>query len=105
MLAVPNLVGSATDFAVTVNVPAVAPAVYNPADVIVPPLADQVTAVLLLPVTVAVNCLVCPGCSVALGGATVTAIGCIVTGTVKNLVGSATEVAVTEKLPEARPAV
>jgi hypothetical protein len=39
-------------------VPAVAGAVKRPLDETVPPVADQVTAVLLEPVTVAVNCCV-----------------------------------------------
>ena len=46
--------------AVTANVPTLLPAVYRPADEIVPPVADQVTAVLEDPVTVAENCCVAP---------------------------------------------
>ena len=43
-------------------------AVYNPLALMVPPLALQVTAVLLVPVTVAVNCWVPPLGSDAAGG-------------------------------------
>ena len=49
-------------------------AVYSPAGDIVPPLADQVTAVLLVPVTVAVNGCVPPGESDADVGEIATAI-------------------------------
>src|SRR5262245_60655411 len=55
-VAVTNLLLSAKLVARTVNVPAVAGAVYKPEVEIVPPVADQVTAVLLVPLTVAVNC-------------------------------------------------
>jgi hypothetical protein len=51
---------SATLFAVTVYVPAVLGAVYNPEEETVPPVADQVTEALLLPETVAENCCVVP---------------------------------------------
>src|SRR5690348_2241897 len=92
---------SATEVAVTVKfVPAVDPAVNRPVLEIVPPVADQVTAALELPVTDAVNCCVCPGWSVTVvgeieivmaGGAwTVTCADAV-------LVVSATEVAVTVK--------
>ena len=47
---------SATLVAVTSKVPAVLPAVYIPADEIVPPVALQVTVVFDVPVTVAENC-------------------------------------------------
>jgi hypothetical protein len=50
------LVVSATLVAVTVYVPVVVGAVYRPLDETVPPVADQVTALFLEPVTVAVNC-------------------------------------------------
>ena len=64
-------VESATDVAVTLKaLPAVEPAVNKPLLETVPPVAVQVTAVLELPVTVAVNCCVCPGCRVALVGDT-----------------------------------
>ncbi len=43
-------------------------AVYKPDDEIAPVLADHVTAVLVLPVTVAVNCCVLPDCTVAEAG-------------------------------------
>ena len=46
---------SCTLVAVTEKEPAVAPAVYKPLGETVPPVADQVTAVLLAPDTVAVN--------------------------------------------------
>jgi len=44
--------------AIITYVPALAGAVYKPAEVIVPPEADHVTPVSLLPETVAVNCCV-----------------------------------------------
>jgi|SRR6516225_5056732 len=58
-------------------------AVYNPFEVIVPvaalppgvPFTCQVTAVFVVPVTVAVNCVLAPGLSVALAGVTVMVIG------------------------------
>ena len=59
---------SAAEVAVTTKFPAFDPAVNNPALEIVPPVAVQVTAVFELPVTVAANCCVCPGCKVALAG-------------------------------------
>ena len=52
----------ATDVAVTVKAPAFGPAVNRPLLETVPPVADHVTAVLVLPVTVAANCFVWPGC-------------------------------------------
>ena len=55
-----DFVWSAVLVAVTVYVPAVLGAVYRPVEETVPPLADQVTAVLLEPVMVAVNCRVPP---------------------------------------------
>jgi len=67
---------SAAEVAVTVKFePAVEPAVYKPDVEIVPPVAVHVTAVLDDPVTVAVNCCVCPTCSVLLVGLTVTCTG------------------------------
>ena len=67
------MVASATEVAVTAKaLPVVAPAVNNPVFDTVPPVAVQDTPVLELPVTVAVNCFVWPGCSVALVGAIVT---------------------------------
>lgn len=55
-----DLVGSATLVTVTVSVAAVDGAVYNPARVIVPSKAFQLTAVFDVPVTVSVNCSVPP---------------------------------------------
>jgi hypothetical protein len=53
--------GSAADVAVTVKLlPAVEPAVNRPVLEIVPPVADHVTALLELPLTVALNWRVCP---------------------------------------------
>ena len=49
----PDLELSATLVAVTLYFPAVAPAVKTPPAVMVPPVADQVTAVLEVPVTAA----------------------------------------------------
>jgi hypothetical protein len=49
---------SATLVAMTVYVPAVPGAVYKPETEIVPPVADHETDVLLVPVTLAVNCCV-----------------------------------------------
>ena len=61
MVALADLVGSATLWAIAVTVCDVRMldgAVYRPAEEIVPTegLSDQVTAVLLVPKTVAVNC-------------------------------------------------
>src|SRR5215475_9619623 len=98
---------SAADVAVTVKLlPVDDPAVYKPVEEIVPPVAVHVTAVFELPLTVAVNCCVCPGCSVALVGDMETCTGCwMTTAAVADLVVSATDFAVTVKLPEALPAV
>jgi hypothetical protein len=94
-----DLVVSATLVAVTVYVPAVPGAVYRPLVLTVPPVADQVTAVFVLPVTVAVNCCVEPVCMEADVGLMLTATGggAVVTVTVadENLVVSATLVALT----------
>jgi hypothetical protein len=68
----------------------------------VPPVADQVTAVLELPVTVAVNCCVPPVNSEADVGLIVTATtggGVTVTVAVANLLESATLVARTVNVP------
>jgi hypothetical protein len=51
---------SATLLALTEYVPAVVGAVYNPDVEIEPPEADQVTAVLVVPLTVALNCWLTP---------------------------------------------
>jgi hypothetical protein len=48
-------------------------AVYIPLEETLPPVADQVTEALLLPVTVAVNCWVPPVCIAAAVGEMVTA--------------------------------
>ena len=91
-----DFVVSATLVAVTVYVPAVAGAVYRPAVVIVPPVALHVTLVLVVPVTVAVNCCVPPVASDAEVGLIVTATGTVtVTVAEADLVVSATLVAVT----------
>lgn len=55
-----DLLLSATLTARTVKVPAVSGALYMPLPEMVPPVDDQVTAVSLVPVTVAVNCCVLP---------------------------------------------
>jgi hypothetical protein len=52
----------ATLVAVTEYVPAAAGAVYKPEVEIEPPETDQVTAVLLVPLTVALNCWLAPVC-------------------------------------------
>jgi hypothetical protein len=95
-----DLVGSATLVAVTVNAPAELGAVYSPEVLTVPPVADQVTEVFELPVTVTENCkvaLVSKAADVGLmvtdttgGGAVVT-----VTDAEADFVVSATLVAVT----------
>lgn len=61
--------------AVTVTLPLVPGAVNIPEEEIEPALADHVTAELLIPLTVAVNCCVPPGATVALEGLTVTDAG------------------------------
>jgi hypothetical protein len=87
---------SATLVAVTVYVPALPGAVYRPEIEIVPAVADQVTAVLLLPVTVAVNCCVALVMSAADVGLIDTATGAVtVTVADADLVVSATLFAVT----------
>jgi hypothetical protein len=93
------LVISTTLFAVTVYVPAVLGAVYRPDVEIVPAVADQVTDVLLEPVTVTVNCCIPPVWMDEDVGLmdTVTGGGSTVTVTLADavLLGSATLVAVT----------
>src|SRR5438045_296193 len=74
-LAEADFVLSAALVAATVYVPAVAGAVYRPLLEIVPPVADQVIAVLVVPVTVAVNCWVAPVCTDADVGLMLTATG------------------------------
>jgi hypothetical protein len=65
MGAVPDLLVSWVDVAVTVTVPAVVAAVNSPEELIVPALALQVTPELYVPVpvTVAVHCEVCAVCT------------------------------------------
>ena len=75
--------------------PAVVGAVYRPALEIVPPVANQVTAVFVLPVTVAVNCCVPPVCSDAEVGLMLTATRVTDTVAEADFVLSATLVAVT----------
>ena len=74
-------------------------AVYKPEAEMLPPLADQVTAVLLVPVTDALNCCGLPTCTAAEPGVIdrVTAGAVVVTVVVADadLVESATLVAVT----------
>ncbi len=100
---------SAAEVAVTEKLPVLEPAVNRPDVEIVPPVAVHVTAVFDEPVTVAVNCCVCPACNVALVGdiATLTTgAGCIVTTADPDFVVSATEVAFTLKVvPAVDPAV
>jgi hypothetical protein len=83
-VAEPDIVGYATNVAVTATcggLGTLAGAVYRPLLVTVPherpaqPLPDtlQITAVLVVPVTVAVNCICFPVCTFALAGETVTA--------------------------------
>ena len=97
-----DFVVSAALIAVTVNVPAVPGAVYKPAAEIEPPVADQVTAVLVLPLTVAANCCDPPVVRDTEPGETLTATATVastVTAADADLVVSAVLVAVTTKLP------
>ena len=75
-------------------------AVYSPLLDTVPPVADQVTDVFVLPVTVAVNCCVPPVCSEADVGLTLTTTGgggaMTVTLAEADFLVSATLVALTE---------
>ena len=72
----------------------------------VPPVADQVTAVLVVPVTVAVNCCAPPVKIEADVGLIVTATGAVtVTVAVANLLVSATLVARTVNVPAVLGAV
>src|SRR5205085_1997519 len=101
IVAVSDLVGSATLVARTVAVCAVgieAGAVYSPLASIVPgpAITAQVTDVLLVPVTEAANCCVSPAVRFAVFGLTVTAIvGLRFTVAVSDLLVSATLVALT----------
>ena len=98
-VAVAVLVESATLVAVTVTncwPETVAGAVYSPLVVMLPTLGaiDQFTAELLVPVTVAPNCRLCPAVSVAVGGLTeMPTVGLSVTIALADLVESATLVA------------
>ncbi len=96
-LAEADLVVSAALIAVTVYVPAVVGAVYSPVLETVPPFADQVTAVLVVPVTVARNCCVPPVANEADVGDNETATTGVLTVTVAeaDLVESALLVALT----------
>lgn len=59
----------------TVSVPAFADAVYKPEELMLPKPAVHVTAVLLLPLTLAANWTVLCGCTVAVPGVTLTLTG------------------------------
>ena len=108
----PDFVESATNVAFTVTCGGLgteAGAVYRPVDVIVPQAAPlqpepamlHVTAVLVVFATVAMNCCFPPRGTVAVAGDTVTDTGRpMVTDAVADLVGSATEVAVTNTCGE-----
>lgn len=85
-LAEPESDAFADETAVTVTVAGlgmVLGAVYNPPEVMVPaaalppgvPFTCQVTPVFVVPVTVAMNCVLAPGLSVAVAGVTVMVIG------------------------------
>src|SRR5438552_19074589 len=76
-VALADLVASATLVAVTIAVvfDVTVEAVYSPELLIVPFVAVHVTAVLVVPVTVAVNCCVPPDATVALVGEMETAVG------------------------------
>ena len=107
-VALPDLDGAATEVAVTVirfGFGALPGATYSPLDEIVPQAAPvqplptmlQVTAVFVVPRTVAANCCLPPMINCAAAGATVTEMGTvIVTDAVLDFVESATEVAVTD---------
>ena len=75
-VAVEDFVESACDVAFTVAVAGlgtVAGAVYKPeAEMVPPPATDQVTAELVVPVTVAENCLLVPTTTLAVNGMTTT---------------------------------
>jgi hypothetical protein len=87
---------SAALVAVTVYDPAVEGALYNPVEEIVPPVADQVTALFVLPVTVALNCCEAPVRSDTEVGEIATASGAVTTTAAEpDLVVSAMLVAVT----------
>ena len=102
IVAVADLLTSATDVAVTVAVACAATlagAVYKPVALTVPaPVTLHVTPVFAAFVTVAVNCCPCPPYNVAVPGVTDTvtaAVGFTVTVAVADFVASATDVALT----------
>jgi len=101
MLADAVFVVSAALVAVTVKLPGVPPAVYKPALETVPPVADHVTAVFVVPVTVAVNCCDAPVCRVPEVGLIEITTGGAVTVTLAEavFVVSATLVACTVYVP------
>jgi hypothetical protein len=103
-VAVAVLVGSAKLVTVMVAVPADAPAVKTPAELIVPELADQAMDLFAtVPCTVALNCCVAPARMLAVGGVTVieVTVGALtVIVADADLVGSATLVAVTFATPD-----
>jgi len=89
-------------------VPAVLGAVYLPVEEIVPPVADQVTAVLVEPLTVALNCAVPLVVVVTLVGATLTLAvpgAVMVTVAIAVLLESAMLVAITLAVPAEAGAV
>jgi hypothetical protein len=108
-LADADLVASAALVAVTVKLPVADPARYAPVDEIVPPVALQLTAVLVDPVTAAVKSCIPPEVRVALVGAMLieTDGAGTVTTTLADadFVLSAVLAAVTEKVPAVDPAV
>jgi len=107
-VALPDLVLSATEVAVTITwfgVGGLPGAVYSPLAEIAPQAAPEqplpatlhVTAVFVVPTTVAANCCLRPMRTCAVAGATVTETGeTMVTEAVLDLVGSAAAVAVTD---------
>jgi len=91
-----DLLASAALVALTVKVPGELGAVNSPDELMLPPLAVQVTAVFIVPLTEAVNCCVVPDCSVTDAGLMATPTMLLtVTTAVAERVGSATLVAVT----------
>jgi hypothetical protein len=113
-VAVPLSVVLATLVAVTVSVPAAPGAVYTPLDVMVPSFACQVTALFVVPDTVAANVTVAFAATEVVAGATFTAVvglgagGALVVTTIcadADSAGSAMLVAVTVSVPAALGAV
>lgn len=103
MVALADLVGSAVEVAVTVRVSSArseSGIEYRPEALSFPTcrLIDHVTPVCVVPVTVAVNCCVCPTSRLTVLGLRPTEIPCVaskVTVALADLVGSAMDVAVT----------